>query len=84
MTRNTSIEISRWDLLDPEVAQYRRARLRRVVVEKNVVAMSPQAWLEANELSDLAQGRAPTPSQPRPARPRAAPRPTCGAEQSVS
>ena len=40
--------------LDTEVAQYRRARLCRVVVEKNVVAISPQAWLAANELPDLA------------------------------
>src|SRR6266566_2016625 len=45
--------------LDTEVAQYRRARLCRVVVEKNVVAISPQAWLAANELPDLAQGRPP-------------------------
>src|SRR5215472_4780433 len=40
--------------LDTEVAQYRRARLCRVVVEKNIVAISPQAWLAANELPDLA------------------------------
>ena len=40
--------------LDTEVAQYRPARLSRVVVEKNVVVISPQAWLAANELSDLA------------------------------
>jgi hypothetical protein len=45
--------------LDTEVAQYRRARLCRVVVEKNVVAISPQAWLAVNELPDLAQGRPP-------------------------
>ena len=45
--------------LDTEVAQYRRARLCRVVVEKNVVAISPQAWLAANELPDLVQGRPP-------------------------
>ncbi len=31
--------------LDTEVAQYRRARLSRVVVQKNVVAVGPQAWL---------------------------------------
>ena len=31
--------------LDTEVAQYGRARLRRVMVEKYVVAMSPQVWL---------------------------------------
>ena len=35
--------------LDTEVAQYRRARLSRMVVEKNVVAVGPQAWLAANE-----------------------------------
>ena len=45
--------------LDTEVAQYRLARLCRVVVEKNVVAISPQAWLAADELPDLAQGRPP-------------------------
>ena len=45
--------------LDTEVAQYRRARLSRVVVEKNVVAVGPQAWLAANEGPDLAQGRSP-------------------------
>src|SRR5947209_2864116 len=35
--------------LDTEVAQYRSARLCRVLVEKNVMAISPQAWLAANE-----------------------------------
>jgi len=45
--------------LDTEVAQYRRTRQRGVVVDKNVVAMIPQAWLRANELPDLAQGRPP-------------------------
>jgi len=45
--------------LDTEVAQYRRARLCRVMVEKNVVAISPQARLAANELPDLAQRRPP-------------------------
>src|SRR5205814_6370042 len=45
--------------LHTEVAQYRRARLCRVVVEKNVVAISPQAWLTANELPDRVQGRPP-------------------------
>src|SRR5208283_4475196 len=45
--------------LDAEVAQYRRARLCRMVVEKNVVAISPQPGLAANELPDLAQGRPP-------------------------
>src|SRR5207247_591550 len=45
--------------LDTEVAQYRRARLRRVVVEENVVAVSSQPWLAANELPDLVQGRPP-------------------------
>src|SRR5215471_17499736 len=34
--------------LDTKVAQYRRA-LCRVLVEKNVVAIGPQAWLAANE-----------------------------------
>jgi hypothetical protein len=43
--------------LDTEVAQHRRARLRRVVVEENVVAVSPQPRLAANERLDLAQGR---------------------------
>src|SRR5436309_12890582 len=41
--------------LDTEVAQYRRARLWRVVVEKNAVSSSPQAWLAANESRDLVQ-----------------------------
>src|SRR5258708_4114695 len=45
--------------LDTEVAEYRRPRLGRVVVDKNVVAISPQVWLAANELPDLAQGRPP-------------------------
>src|SRR5207247_1217755 len=45
--------------LDTEVAEYRRARLCRVVVETNVVAISPQVWVAANELPDLAQGRPP-------------------------
>ena len=45
--------------LDTEVAQYRRARFARVVVEKNVVAIGPQAWLAANERPDLIQGRPP-------------------------
>ena len=35
--------------LDTEVAPYWRARLSRVVVEKNVMAVGPQAWLAANE-----------------------------------
>src|SRR4051794_19326142 len=30
--------------LDTVIAQYRRARLRRVVVEKDVVAVRPQSW----------------------------------------
>jgi hypothetical protein len=45
--------------LDTEVPQYRRARLSRVVVEKNVVAVGPQARLTANEGPDLAQGWSP-------------------------
>jgi hypothetical protein len=32
----------------PEVAQYWRSRLWRVMVEKDVVPISPQAWLAAN------------------------------------
>src|SRR5262249_61227899 len=39
--------------LDTEVAQHRGARLSRVVVEKNVVAVGPQAWLAANERKTL-------------------------------
>jgi hypothetical protein len=45
--------------LDTEVAQYWRSRPCRVMVEKNVVAISPEPWLAANELPDLAQGRPP-------------------------
>jgi hypothetical protein len=45
--------------LDTEVARYRRARLCRVMVEKNVVAIRPQPWLASNELPDLVQGRPP-------------------------
>src|SRR5581483_3679922 len=45
--------------LDTEIARYRCARLFRVVVEKNVVPMSSQAWLAAKELPDLVQGRPP-------------------------
>src|SRR5207237_10743923 len=45
--------------LDAEVAEYRRARLLRVVVEEDVVAVSPQPRLAANELPDLAQRRPP-------------------------
>jgi hypothetical protein len=41
--------------LDTEVAQYRRARLCRVVVGKMLCPISPQAWLTSNELPDLAQ-----------------------------
>src|SRR5260221_4884099 len=41
--------------LDTEVAEYRRARLCRVVVEKNVVAISPQALLAADEIPDLSR-----------------------------
>ncbi len=40
--------------LDTEVAQYRRSRLCRVVVEKNVMAISPEVWPAANELPNLA------------------------------
>src|SRR5437868_3043186 len=40
-------------------AQYRGARLLRVVVEEDVVAVSPQPRLAANELPDLAQRRPP-------------------------
>ncbi len=45
--------------LDTEIAEYRRAGLCRVVVEKNVVTISPQARLAVNELPDPAQGRPP-------------------------
>ena len=45
--------------LDTEVAQYRRVRLGRVLVEKNVVANSPQARLAANEVPYLAECRPP-------------------------
>jgi len=45
--------------LNTEVAQYRRARPRRVVVEENVVAVSAQPRLTANEVPDLPQGRPP-------------------------
>ena len=41
--------------VDTEVAQYRGARLSRVVIEKNVVAAGSQALLAANEWPDLAQ-----------------------------
>ena len=42
--------------LHTEVTQYCRARLRRVVVEENVVAVCPQPRLATNKLPDLAQG----------------------------
>ncbi len=45
--------------LDTEVAQCQRARLGRVVIEKNVVAVSPQARLTTNERPDRANGRPP-------------------------
>src|SRR5579863_1690684 len=45
--------------LNTEVAQYRLAWPRRVVVEENVVAVSAQPRLAANEVPDLAQGRPP-------------------------
>jgi len=45
--------------LDTEVAPYRPARLCGVVVEKDVVAIGPQAWLATNELPGLIQGRPP-------------------------
>ena len=44
---------------DTEVTEYRRAWLSRMVVEKNVVAMGPQAWLAAKELPDLVERRPP-------------------------
>src|SRR5262245_56060827 len=40
--------------LDAEVAQYRCTRLLRVVVEEDVMAVSPQPRLAANEIPDLA------------------------------
>src|SRR4029453_2514440 len=45
--------------LDAEVTQYRRAGPRRVVVEEDVVAVSPQPRLATNELPDLVQRRPP-------------------------
>src|SRR5579859_2397076 len=45
--------------LDAEVAYEWRAGLLRVVIEENVVAMSPQPRLAANELPDLADCRPP-------------------------
>src|SRR5581483_7389131 len=39
---------------DTEVAPYRRARLCRVMVKKNVVAASPQSWLASNDRTDFA------------------------------
>ena len=50
--------------LDTEVTQYRRIWLYLVVVEKNVVAGSPQAWLAANEVPDLPHGRPPRRANP--------------------
>src|SRR5579884_1403732 len=44
---------------DTKLAQYRRSGLSLVVVEKNVVAVGPQAWLAADEGPNLAQGRSP-------------------------
>ena len=44
---------------DTEGAEDRSAGLCGVVLEKYVVAVSPQSWLPANELSDLIQGRPP-------------------------
>jgi hypothetical protein len=41
------------------IAQYRRARLLRVVVEEDVVAVSPKPRLAANEVPDFAHGRPP-------------------------
>src|ERR1700680_980882 len=41
--------------LDAEVAQYRRARLLRVVVEEDVVAVSPEPRLATDGLPDLVQ-----------------------------
>lgn len=45
--------------LDTEVAQYRRAELRWVVIDKNVMAVSPQTRLAAKKLPDLAQSWSP-------------------------
>ena len=45
--------------LDAEVAQCRRPPLCRVLVEKNIVAISPQERLTSNELPDLTQGWSP-------------------------
>src|SRR5262249_37456916 len=45
--------------LDTEIAHYRLARLFRGVVEKDVVAVSPQPRLVANEHPDLVKRRPP-------------------------
>jgi len=69
--------------LDAEVAQYRHAMLRRVMVEEDVLAVSPKPRMTANEIPDPAQGRPPRRANRAQGDPRAAPRPTCGGEQSV-
>src|SRR5215831_9318810 len=43
----------------PKSHSYRHARLRWVMVEEDVVAVSPKPRLTANEIPDLAQGRPP-------------------------
>lgn len=50
--------------LNPEIAQYRRARLSRMMIQKNVVAICPQTWLAADELPDLVERRFPRRSHP--------------------
>jgi hypothetical protein len=45
--------------LDTEVTQNRRTRPFWVTVEKNVVAISPQAWLAANERPDVMESWSP-------------------------
>jgi len=66
--------------LDTEVAHYRRARLSRVVVGKMLWPLvHTLGWLRMKGQT-LPQGR---PRPPRPAGPRAAPRPTCKGEPFV-
>ena len=52
--------------LNTEVAQDLRARLFRVVVEEDVVAVGPQPWLAAKELPQTLSSAASMPSQTAP------------------
>ena len=68
--------------LDTEVAPYWRARLSRVVVEKMLWPLVHRpGWLRMKARS--CPRRVPKPRPPRPAGPRAAPRPTCEGELLV-